>query len=247
MTEPWVNSMVRACQGATEVRHAWDEWAAHLTYTPPDPVLAAQLAGVSHRGLVGLTIATGVWVDFRFRGLTDRTEPTEVIEAAWAANVDRCYSFPFLCEDDEWRGPVLGPLRLCMAIIVDALYGRNRWDKPSEPPCWMTRLALHVLPDPHPFRDWQETCIRRLLAWDTSTVDSVSDLFDDRQTDGAWIPIELFDPSFDLEAHDRSVLVSKFLASVEHGENPFLCTPEEMIDAGFAGIPYRLPPEPATQ
>lgn len=222
------------------IRYRWDEWHVQRAYQPVDPALWARLQGLTHRAIVGLTIASGEWVAYRFESLTDRPEPLEVLEAGWAANVDRAYSYPFQTEDDEWRGPILGPLNIMMAIVVDALYQRNPRTDPAESACWMSRLAQHVLPDATQFRQWQGLCVARLHRFCRAPEEAQAALFDDDAFEGDWVPRELFDPSFEYSPPLARELISRFLAPLENDDNPFLGTPEEMLDAGFEGVPYRL-------
>ena len=86
------------------LRYRWDEWNVRAAYEPIDGGLRAGLQGLTRRAVTGYTIACGEWVAFRYEGLTDRDEPFERLEAAWAANLDLGYSYPFQTEDDEWRG-----------------------------------------------------------------------------------------------------------------------------------------------
>lgn len=224
------------------IRYSWNDWNLQQIYRPPDPELWARLQGLTHRAMVGLTIASGEWVAYRFASIVDRHEPLQLVEAAWAANVHRAYSYAFHTDGAEWRGPVLGPLNLMMAIVVDSLYGRNLRTDPAESPCWMDRLAEHVLPDVEAYRAWQAVCVARLHQFCDLPDPAHRSLFDDAALAGDWVPRELFDPSFPYSPELAPDLIRQFLMTLEHDEdNPFLATPEEMLDQGYPGTPYHLP------
>jgi hypothetical protein len=66
-------------------------------------------------------------------------------------------------------------------------------------------------------------------------------LFEDDALDGELVPRELFDPSFEYNPELSLRLIGQFLLPLENDEdNPFLATPEEMLEDGFVGTPYRL-------
>ncbi|KQP22420.1 hypothetical protein [Pseudorhodoferax sp. Leaf267] len=224
------------------LRYAWDEWDVHRCYRPADAALQQRLHGLTRRATLGYMLACGEWVAWRLAGLHDRDEPMEVLEAGWAAIVDRLYTFGFETDDDEWRGPVLGPLNIMMTIIVDALHSNDHREDPAVPAAWMSRLAEHVLPDTRAFRRWQESCLVRLHRVCQAPPPSAQDLFDHDARDGDPVPRELYDPNRPYDPGQATQLIARFLEPLEDSDNYFLGTPEEMLDAGFVGVPYRWPP-----
>lgn len=223
------------------IRYRWNEWNVRAAYEPIDPQLCQRLQGLTRRSVTGFAIACGEWVAYRYEGLTDRDEPLDLLEAAWAANIDPAYSYPFETEDDEWRGPLLGPLNIMMALVVDALFGHEAIADPAQDACRLTALARHVLPDPAPFQRWQEACLARLHRHCTVTATAEAALLDETALDGDPVPRELYDPMFQFDPAQTATLIKAFLVPLASSQNPFLGTPEEMLDAGFVGTPYQWP------
>ena len=104
-----------------------------------------------------------------------------------------------------------------------------------------SQLAKHVLPDITAFRAWQDVCIRRLNEFCRAEDNARSRLLEDDVLGGESGPRELFDPSFKYDPVLSLRLIGQFLLPLETDEdNPFLTTPEEMLEDGFGGTPYGL-------
>jgi hypothetical protein len=62
-----------------------------------------------------------------------------------------------------------------------------------------------------------------------------------RQTDetlGDVVPREALDPNFDFNPERTQFLIDRFLADLSRRTNPFLSSPEKMLEGGFVGTPY---------
>jgi hypothetical protein len=219
--------------------YSWDEWNVRHAYMPIDQPLFKRLKKISHRAQVGLTIAEAEWVVFRYDLVSDDPLPSQYLEAAWAANVDLAYAYYIETRDDDWRGPIRGPLKVTLSIVVDSLFCADESPNPAENPSWMSRLAEHLLPDHTAFQQWREACVQRLEALYPAPP-AENDLFGDTDTGGPPVPREVFNPEYDFEPETKENLVNRYLAGLDYRTNPFLRSPEEMLEIGFLGIPYRF-------
>ena len=218
----------------------WDEWNVKSTYTPPDDGEVARLATLSKRANCGFTIAIGEWILARFEGMDADREPADFLQAAWAANVDLRYADEIVIVDDEWRGPVRGPISMALTFVSDALFAEEAGPNSALNPAWAARFARHVLPHRDGFDAWFAACLARLESGFPAPADEDLDWFDDDANRGTVVPIEVFDPEFVWHPELAAELIDRFLGTLAPQRNPFLRTPAEMLDDGFRGTPYRL-------
>jgi hypothetical protein len=52
------------------------------------------------------------------------------------------------------------------------------------------------------------------------------------------VPREAFDLSVPFDVEKTPASIDRFLRQVDYRANPFLQTPEEMLEDGFEGVPY---------
>jgi hypothetical protein len=55
---------------------------------------------------------------------------------------------------------------------------------------------------------------------------------------GEVVPQEALDPTLDFQIEQTEPFVNRFLRSLDYRTNPFLNSPEQMLDRGFKGTPY---------
>ena len=110
---------------------------------------------------------------------------------------------------------------------------------------FLTRSALHVLPDPAPFRQWLDTVSRRLVqAYPLLPEDPFTHLFNRSApaTLGRLIGREVLDPAIAF-APDRDIgFLSQTLHDAKIARNPFLATEADLKETGFEGTPYVVQP-----
>jgi len=221
------------------LRYRWDEWNVAAAYQPANPELLERLGGLTHRAQVGLTIATAEWIAWRFEGLSDETMPLEYFEAAWAGNVDLAYVEYLDTDDDEWRGPVLGPLNVALTIVIDGLFMADQSSNTAENPCWAHNLASLVLPRIDEFARWHAEVLDRLERHYRAASEEV--LFNQRSyAHDPPIARETFSSDLPLVAGSAPELVDGYLRQLNPEANRFLRSPEELQEMGFEGVPYRF-------
>ena len=226
----------------------WDEWKVRSFYKPADEKLVERLSHVTQRARVALTIAEAEWIVYRFEGIAKDPVPLQLIEAFWAANIDLRYGNYWEPVDDEWRGPVRGPLSVALLITCDALFCTSQSENWAENPSWMSKLAEHLLPPAFlpVFVKWRETVLQRLEKFYSASAAPEPDLWDEVDSWGPYVPRELFDPEFDFHPDMTETLITNFLIGLNPATNPYLNSPHDMLELGFPGVPYSLwakPPE----
>ncbi len=221
------------------IRYAWDDWDVSPFYLSIDEELMAEWANLAEPAICGLTIAISEWVFFRQRRFESDPTPMQCLEAAWCANIDRRYSEGLEVSREKWLGPVRGPLRVAMNLLHSTLYeAYGGADKPVEGPSLMSNLTEHVCGITDEFREWRTQCIARLQEYYVAPP-PLTDLFDE-QLARIVVPREVFDLQRSFHPDEAPLLVDQFLRGIDFRSNPFLLTPEAMLQEGFEGIPYRL-------
>ena len=102
----------------------------------------------------------------------------------------------------------------------------------------MSNLVEHVCDVEEEFRQWRGQCIERIRKHYVAP-NPLDDLYG-KLTEGIVVPREAFDPGFKFHPDDSLRLGDRFLRSVDHAANPFLSSPQQMIEEGFKGTPYTL-------
>jgi hypothetical protein len=230
----------RARIAVPEIRFAWDEWNVARYYQPPDNRLVARTQLLSRRANNALTIAIAEWILYRFERLSADPEPWQYIEASWAMNVDLRYGDYYEPVDDEWRGPVRGPMSMAVTFVIDALFAEEAYPNAALEPAWATRFAFHVLPTTNAFRSWLVTCLQRLEQYSPAPPEADADWFDEMKNWGPLTPRELFDPDFVYDPTQAPALTGQFLRTLDWQTNEFLRSPQDMLAAGFTGTPYQI-------
>ena len=97
----------------------------------------------------------------------------------------------------------------------------------------------------HSSEAWLNAVADRLIKLHPAPrIDPYADLFEEDMPDedkGALVAREALDLSFDYRPEQAPLLLDQYLCSIDHIENPFLWSPEELIDAGIKH-PYRVLP-----
>jgi hypothetical protein len=199
---------------------------------------------IEPRARMALAVALTEWIVWRFDGLHGRSQPAAFVEAAWCATADPRYLRFFEVPRQDWQGPIEGPLwcaitHLRHAIAVGVDFPRDLYDGLS----YLARLAAYVQPTPGPLQAWLPPVLDRLeTAFPVSPEDPLADLFsrDPSSRMGPWVAREVFDPALPLRAPAGPAFLQEVLDAAHRERNPFLSSPEDLKDARFTGVPYRL-------
>jgi hypothetical protein len=239
-TPPYIR---RAGISSDLLKYRWDEWNVKSHYTNVDHELFDRLCNITHRAKVAMTIAAAEWIVARFDAVSKDAMPRQYLEAAWAGNVDQRYARYIETNDDEWRGPVRGPLNMAITIVADSLFCADESEEPAENPAWMCTLAEHVLPAREGFDLWRHQCVERLERFysaEESDEEPPENDEDAGDFGGDPVPCEVFDPEFEFTPAATRDLTDRYLRSLDYSQNHFLRSPAEMAERGFTGTPYML-------
>jgi hypothetical protein len=127
--------------------------------------------------------------------------------------------------------PLCGPVYLALSLLDDVYHQASRAQAASPPAGCLGKLAQHILSKPKPFKDWTQAILDRLAK-----------KFPAKRTDrdGRPIPREALDPDCKVDPKKADELLAAYLKQLDYQSNPFLRSPEEMIQGGFQGVPYTL-------
>jgi hypothetical protein len=228
--------------------YAWDEWEIKKYYWAVDKQLLGRLDALTNDANLSLTNALGEWICYRFSPFDPDPVPGQYFEAAWAATVHPAYCVYTETLDDQWRGPVRGPLAMAITIANDAIFCLRDDPRVAVRACWMFNLARHVLPDSKDLDAWFGSCVARLERYHSKVSEqrpSVSGLFDEFPGFGRPVPREAFDPGRAYDPTEIPLLLEAFLRSLSPAGNSFL-RPASQLDPGadLPGAPYRYPTSP---
>jgi hypothetical protein len=214
------------------IRYKWDDWNVEQAEEPIDKDFFGRLKGISQRANVAFTIGTAEWIIHRFGTLCDDPLPLQYLEAAWAQIVHWRY-IAFTWEDHtdkkSWSGPIKGPLGIAMTRVMYAIQQAEEDEVPELRAAWITNLVQYVMTDPTPYQNWRERIIERLERLYPRDPD---------ETQGEVVARQALDPHYNFEIEQTESLINQFLASLDYKANPFLNSPEAMLEEGFEGTPY---------
>ncbi|MCL1919065.1 MAG: hypothetical protein FWG14_12295 [Peptococcaceae bacterium] len=225
--------------------YLWDDTQviASLKYDTSD--LIEKLESTSLRAKTVLAIGIYEWIIWRYHLVYDDPIPVRIDEASWCAAIDKRYIQYVELVRSEYTGPIKGPLWVASMNLVDMFYvtpeGKNQWRMSIH---YLSRVAMHILPDTKPFEQWLDCVTDRLLRLYPEPEDNpFEDLFNNHEEErrGPLVAREALDPSFDYHPDQAPELLDNFLRSVDHMANPFLRSPEELMELGIEH-PYRVLP-----
>lgn len=222
---------------ADHARYPWDEWKVREYYTDVDERMFDRLDRLSSRATIGLSIACAEWICHRLSKLDSDPAPLQFLEAAWAGVVSSAYCVYTETNDDDWRGPVRGPLNMTIAIVNDALFCLSEDPHGATRACWMYNLAKHVLPDTDAFERWFETIVKRLEKYCPKPPEDEEDMFVEIAGMGDPIPRDLFDPDLPPDSYRRVGAIDRYLNSLDPSRNPFLVPAADIQGVEGVGDP----------
>ncbi len=216
---------------------AWDDWEVEASYEPGDAVVNERLQGLQRRAQLAMCVAIAEWIAFSLEALDADPRPQQYLEAAWLGTVHFACCPYMEWEDEEWSGPVRGPLHVMMAQVNDALHFEGA--DPAENAAWLSTLAQHIVPVSASFTIWRDAVLHRLERWYPGIEKADDDFDDDWQALEPLVPRECFDPTAAFEPAMSIDLFRRRLAAADPNANPYLSTPEERAEAAVV-LPFEL-------
>jgi hypothetical protein len=226
--------IVRAEIADQHLRFTWDNSDTQVAEGETDTELVNRLSFLSQRAIVAYATALAEWIVGRFAVFPDIEDSYNYVEACWATATDLRYCRA-VWEDyphkNKWEDPVRGPVWLTMCRLQETIGSLVEGSDPEYTAAKLWQLAFHVMPKPDPIEDWNRLSLKRM---EQKFPRIEGDLLDDV------VPREFFDPDTEVQPEDTEMLINRFLATLDPLQNPFLNTPERMIEEGFKGTPYRF-------
>ncbi|MCL1919428.1 MAG: hypothetical protein FWG14_14235 [Peptococcaceae bacterium] len=233
--------------------YVWDitRGGKDFQYDPTE--LIVKMLDATIRSKIALCIGVHEWIIWRYHHLSDDVRPFQIAEAAWCGNIESDYMIYYELPLGE-RGPIQSVLFNSMVCVGKVLkYTAEYKGEWADSLGYLVSMAMHILPDPKPFEEWLECVTDRLvLLYPAPEDDPYEDIFNDHEEErrGPLVAREALDPSFDYHPTQAPELLDNFLRNVwpiSSGRipttNPFLRSPEELMELGIEH-PYRvLPPE----
>lgn len=213
------------------IEHEWEDADEQAVITG-NATIESKLSIISHLGVAALSLGAVEWLIWRFEQYLPDRVPFQIVEASWAGIIDWRYLNWKDLPIEEWEElpwSVGEPLTIAFELFQEMLYMlRDGGFVPVTSSC-LAELPLHVLNNPESYKQWRRFAIRQLIKTHPANRE-------DRM--GAAVPREALDPSCDYESANDAGLVSVYLQGLDYSQNPYLNSPEEMIEQGFAGTPY---------
>jgi hypothetical protein len=223
-------SHIRAARIADQaLRYEWDDWQLQAIFNRADESFRERMGRVSYRAALAFTIATGEWIVRRYDTVSADVEPLLHMEAMWAGVVDSRYVKYWEPEDEDWLGPIRGPLRLAIIFSLEAMVDLDACGDVGLSADRAVNVALRVLLDPGPYLAWRERVVERLESLYP---------FDPRDPMGDVVPREALDSDVDFRPEMTEELVNRYLRRLTPEANRFLASPAEMLERDFGGTPY---------
>ena len=218
---------VQICSGLRGPLHyRWDDTRASKDFTGDADWVLDAAAGMSIRARIVLCVALYEWVVFRFAEVCHDPIPMQILEAAWCGTVDPRYLVYFELDRYDWLGPIRGPLWCAITWLRPAIAdGDDQPEEIDDALQYLTRLALHVLPDPGPFGRWLHGVLERLAQLFPRTPDDpFEDLFSQEpgRRRGELIGREVLDLAIPYSVDMGRPSVIAHLAAAEAARNSFV-------------------------
>jgi hypothetical protein len=132
-------------------------------------------------------------------------------------------------ESAGWVGQVKRPIAIAMTRVEYTFQAILEYGNPELSGGWLDNLAQYVITDPAPYQMWRDRVIERLEAlYPWSADDKLGEV----------VPREALDPDFDFRLEQTESLINRFLATLDYRSNPFLNSPDKILEQGFEGTPY---------
>lgn len=214
------------------IEHDWNDSNPEDAYLGHDERLRHRINKICYRGVVALSSGFAEWIAWRLNKHLSDPMLFQMIESVWAGIIDWRYMEVNNGPDWKvWQGPVRGPLCAAFDLLHEIVKLVSKKQFASPEAICLSMLALHVVPNPKAFKDWRRFVIRRLVQMHPRPDDNLL---------GDPVPREALDPDFNYKPEMAKELFSNYLQNLNYKQNPFLSTPEKMIQKGFEGTPYIL-------
>ena len=202
--------------------YPWDEWdVQQYFYFLPEP-FPEDVRDLTPRASWALTLAILEWVDVFFSRFSDDKSLEQYILAGWVGIIDRDRCEHINTDDEDWRGPVRGPLQLSLAIIAEMFFVNSDDRTAVAYAIFAENLARHVIPNDSPFFDWLVFSKERLNRWHSYTAEDPAPepLFAEHFYLGNVVSRSIFNSNLDYSPDSAEIEIQKLVEV--NPRSPFL-------------------------
>ena len=196
------------------IEFEWNDWDPFEPLGEPDEETKTVLERMSNYGITAFALGCAEWVVARLLRSIRESSPLEYLDAFWYFLLGGSDTPPPPTDDQEWEGPVLGPINLALMTVLNTIY-LSEDGPPVQNGALSAQIVLHVLPTSArgAFLAWQATVLNRLSLTCRRRPES---------PDGGPIPRGYLNPAIDLATYNASSEVQHDLASISVATNRFL-------------------------
>ena len=251
--------MTRMPQFILDLKNKQNEfvWSNNLHHKFTDVLLTNNrlfeaVSRIGYKAAVGVAVALTEliqeMVKDRYPYIDAAREFAPKIEALWAGAIDPFYLKDFDFEYkyyDENRDSTPYGTNWAVLYFVAKEYTEGSFYI-HQYLVNLSMLARHLISDKKSFDNWFAETIRRTVEAFPCPYDYDDlDMYDDEAkydcSDDAPVPREFFfDSEFEYSEEAAKPVLNAFLRSLDYENNPWLCTPEEILAKGFKGEPYKV-------
>ncbi|VEJ56329.1 hypothetical protein [Pragia fontium] len=204
----------------------------------------------NYKSVFGLGIAASEWVFWRFKQWRVELEGKNIddlmllVEALWIGLIDKNYLRNPEHDMDYIKG---NKIESIVWYFLNQYISTRHYYRTSSVRLYLDvshyiMIAQHISPDPKAFESWLTNCLKRMIElFPNEQIDEDGGI--DRSYDvnqEPFIPREFyFDPEFDYETADLQKMSNILLTQADYINNPYLLSPEKVIEKGFIGTPYQ--------
>ena len=208
---------------------AWDEHdlKPYFYFLPVE--LHDRLLELTPNASLALAIGSANWILARLAPFDADRPARDFVQAMWAdiAREWRCHWYS--PEDEDYAGPVRGPMIMAMSILYDVL--EQIGDNPviADRATWMHNLALHVLESDAAYKVWFYQVVERLERWHSWEIEGgrEPDIFDPSFPRGGPVAAEVLVPEMPYNPKQAADLLERLIQWERRLGNPFILGPWE--------------------
>lgn len=163
------------------IRFEWDGWRSTFYFYHVDVDLSPQLDLLSDPAVAALSLGAVEWICARFWWDPATRDVMQFVNAAWGMQLSAASCEWIEFDDEEWQGPIRGPLRSAQLIALDTVFCKTQNDSLFKRACWACNLARHVIGEPERerFTSWLEQSLHRLQQHHPYEVPVAASIFDE--------------------------------------------------------------------
>lgn len=200
----WPPYIPLARVASAQLYYSWDDEDPYGCVAWPDEDVKTCLRRVSNRGVAAYAVGCGEWVLCRLSRHLQNDLPYRYLEVFWALILGANVLLPPEPAHEEWRGPVNGPIDLCLSSILN-VFCASAYGPPVQDAALVAQVANHVLADKWIFSEWQDRVLSRLAQFAPRSEQNV---------DGGPVPRQILDPGVDLTRLDAQDLIASSLTGL---------------------------------